>query len=122
MICDTARTEPPHQIIVAWPKSCRDFPVDEINAERRSSQPKKLGAEKGRGNGTRRPLSAASRKSVRQSGRLLPFVDTDERGGRYVVSACLVFDVIAQWVFAGAYLVDGLRQESKVIVVRPVAA
>jgi hypothetical protein len=38
------------------------------------------------------------------------------------VSACLAFDLIARWVFAGAYLTDGERQESKVIVVRPVAA
>jgi hypothetical protein len=56
MICDTARTALPHQIIVAWPKSCRDFPVDEINAERRSSQPEKVGADKGRREWNAAPL------------------------------------------------------------------
>jgi hypothetical protein len=44
---------------------------------------------------------------VRQSGHLLSPVDTDEVGRRYDVSACLAFDLIAQWVFAGAYLTDG---------------
>ena len=53
------------------------------------------------------PLSAAFRKFVRQNGRWLSLVDTDERGRRYNVSACLAFDLIAQWVFGGAYLTDG---------------
>ena len=74
-----------------------------------AAPPNRKNWERTRGvkNGTRRPLSGAFRRSVRQSGRLLSLVDTDERGCRDDVSACLAFDFIAGRTFASAYLAGG---------------
>jgi hypothetical protein len=55
------------------------------------------------------PLSAAFCRSVRQNGRSLSPVDTDERGFRADAPACIAFDFIAGWTFASTYLVDGKR-------------
>jgi hypothetical protein len=102
MTYDTARTEPPHQIIVL----AETFLSVKLPPSAAPPSRKNWERKRGARNGTRRPLSAAFRKSVRQSGACYSLVDADERGRRDDASVCLAFDLIAQWVFPGAYLVD----------------